>query len=195
MTTTSPSRPGTETLSTVADDLDATTRYDVLPERGAAEATVGAALDEEWAEEPGLKGFITTVNHKRIGRRYLVTAGIFFMFAGINALIMRTQLAHPNQSLISPEEYDQLFTLHGTVMIFFFATPMNSGFGNFFLPLMIGTRDMAYPRLNALSYWIFLFAGIFMLSSEALQWAPDADWRSEERRVGKECRSRWSPHH
>ena len=178
MTTTIPSRgeTGNDTLSTVANDLEATSRYDVLPERGAAEATVGAALDEEWEEEPGFWGFITTVNHKRIGRRYLVTATFFFMLAGINALVMRTQLAQPNEHLVSPELYDQLFTLHGTAMIFFFATPFNSGFGNFFLPLMIGTRDMAYPRLNALSYWIFLFSGIFMFSSLAMQSAPDAGW-------------------
>ena len=180
MTQLTPPRTGTdadiETLSTVADSLEASTRYDVLPERGAAEATVGAALDAEWEEEPGLWGFITTVNHKRIGRRYLVTAGFFFMLAGINALVMRTQLAGPNNSIISPEIYDQLFTMHGTMMIFFFATPFNSGFGNFFLPLMIGTRDMAFPRLNALSYWIFLFSGIFMFTGEAMRVAPDAGW-------------------
>ena len=165
-----------EALSAVAGTLEARTTHDLLPERGAAEATVGAELDEEWEEEPGLRGFITTVNHKRIGRRYLVTAGIFFMFAGINALVMRTQLAQPNNSVVNPDLYDQLFTMHGTVMIFFFATPFNAGFGNFLVPLMIGTRDMAFPRVNALSYWIFLFSGIFIFSSEAMRIAPNFGW-------------------
>jgi cytochrome c oxidase subunit I+III len=148
----------------------------VLRERLAGERVVGEKLDELWDEEPGIVGFVTTVNHKRIGRRYLVTAGFFFMLAGIEALVMRTQLGTPENKLVSPELYDQLFSLHGTAMIFFFATPMNFGFGNFLLPLMIGTRDMAFPRLNALSYWIFLFSGIFMFMSLPLGLAPDAGW-------------------
>jgi cytochrome c oxidase subunit I len=148
----------------------------VLRERLAGERVVGEKLDELWDEEPGIVGFVTTVNHKRIGRRYLVTAGFFFMLAGIEALVMRTQLGSPDNKLVSPELYDQLFSLHGTAMIFFFATPMNFGFGNFLLPLMIGTRDMAFPRLNALSYWIFLFSGIFMFMSLPLGLAPDAGW-------------------
>jgi cytochrome c oxidase subunit 1/cytochrome c oxidase subunit I+III len=154
----------------------ATATPGVLRERYTAESAVGPILDKVWEEEPGLKGFLTTVNHKRVGRRYLVTAAFFFMLAGINALVMRTQLAEPNNNLVSPELYDQLFTLHGTAMIFFFATPMNSGFGNFVLPMMIGTRDMAFPRLNALSYWIFLFAGLFMFSSLPFGLAPDGGW-------------------
>jgi cytochrome c oxidase subunit I len=148
----------------------------VLPERRGAETAVGETLDELWEEEPGLLGFFTTVNHKRIGRRYLVTAAFFFMLAGFSAVTMRTQLAGPNNHLISSEEYDQLFTLHGTAMIFFFATPMNSGFGNYILPLMIGTRDMAFPRVNATSYWIFLLSGLFMFSSLPLGMAPDGGW-------------------
>jgi cytochrome c oxidase subunit I+III len=149
---------------------------EVLPERRGAETAVGASLDELWEEEPGLLGFLTTVNHKRIGRRYLVTAAFFFLLAGLSAVVMRTQLAVPNNHLVSPEEYDQLFSLHGTAMIFFFATPMNSGFGNYILPMMIGTRDMAFPRVNALSYWIFLFSGLFMFSSLPLGMAPDGGW-------------------
>ena len=148
----------------------------VLRERLAGERVVGEKLDELWDEEPGIVGFVTTVNHKRIGRRYLVTAGFFFMLAGIEALVMRTQLGTPENKLVSPELYDQLFSLHGTAMIFFFATPMNNGFGNLFLPMMIGTRDMAFPRMNALSYWIFLFSGLFMFSSLPLGVAPDGGW-------------------
>jgi cytochrome c oxidase subunit 1/cytochrome c oxidase subunit I+III len=148
----------------------------VIPERRVAESAVGEILDEVWEEEPGLIGWITTVNHKRIGRRYLVTAGFFFMLAGINALVMRTQLGTPNNTLVSPELYDQLFSLHGVAMIFFFATPFNAGFGNFFLPLMIGTRDMAFPRMNAVSYFLFLFSGLFMFSSLPFGLAPDGGW-------------------
>ena len=156
--------------------MTATTPPGVLDERFEAERSVGARLDELWAEEPGFIGFVTTVNHKRIGRRYLVTAAFFFMIAGLEALVMRTQLGSPDNRLVSPELYDQLFTLHGTAMIFFVATPLNNGFGNFFLPLMVGTRDMAFPRLNALSYWIFLFSGLFMFSSLVLGMAPDGGW-------------------
>ncbi len=148
----------------------------VVPERWTAEAAVGEELSEIWAESPGLKGFLTTVNHKRIGRRYLVTAAIFFGIAGLQAVVMRTQLLTPENDLLTPEQYNQLFSLHGVAMIFFFATPMNNGFGNIFLPIMIGTRDMAFPRLNALSYWVFLFSGILMFSSLALGMAPDGGW-------------------
>ena len=148
----------------------------LVPERVSAERAVGGTLSEAWEEEPGIIGFLTTVNHKRIGRRYLVTASVFFGIAGLQAVAMRTQLGSPDNSLVSPELYNQLFSLHGVAMIFFFATPMNNGFGNFFLPLMVGTRDMAFPRLNALSYWIFLFSGIFMFSSLPLGMAPDGGW-------------------
>ncbi len=148
----------------------------VVPERAAAEAAVGEELSEIWSESPGIKGFLTTVNHKRIGRRYLVTAAVFFAIAGLQAVVMRTQLIAPEAGLVSPELYNQLFSLHGVAMIFFFATPMNNGFGNLFLPLMVGARDMAFPRLNALSYWIFLFSGILMFSSLPLGLAPDGGW-------------------
>jgi cytochrome c oxidase subunit I+III len=148
----------------------------IIPERRVAEASVGEALDEVWAEEPGLIGWATTVNHKRIGRRYLVTGGFFFLLAGLQAMVMRMQLVSPENDLVSPELYNQLFTLHGTAMIFFFATPMLFGFGNFLEPLMLGTRDMAFPRMNALSYWIFLFSGLLMFSSLPFGAAPDAGW-------------------
>jgi cytochrome c oxidase subunit 1/cytochrome c oxidase subunit I+III len=124
-----------------------------------------ARLTEHWAESPSLRGWFSTVDHKRIGRRYLVTAGVFFVLAGLSALAMRTQLARPEAGLLSPQEYNQLFTMHGTAMIFLFATPMLFGFGNFLVPLMIGARDMAFPRLNAFGYWVFLFAGLFMWAS------------------------------
>ncbi|MFC7482967.1 cbb3-type cytochrome c oxidase subunit I [Luedemannella flava] len=135
-----------------------------------------AHLEREWGERPSLHSWFATVDHKRIGRRYMVTAGIFFIIAGTDAMIMRTQLARPNSTLLSPEEYNQLFTMHGTAMIFLFATPMFFGFGNFLVPLMIGARDMAFPRLNAFGYWVFVFAGSVMFASQFVGAAPDGGW-------------------
>jgi cytochrome c oxidase subunit 1/cytochrome c oxidase subunit I+III len=105
---------------------------------------------------------LATVDHKRIGCRYGVTAAGFFLAGGIEAAVMRAQLAQPDEHLLDPEAYDQLFSMHGLTMIFLFVTPMLSGFGNYLVPLMIGARDMAFPRLNAFGYWVFLAAGLFM---------------------------------
>jgi cytochrome c oxidase subunit I+III len=145
-------------------------------QREIAEAAAGGELEPIWEESGGLKGWLTTVDHKKIGRRYLVTAALFFVAAGVEATIMRTQLAHDRLNLVSPELYNQLFTLHGTTMIFFFATPMNFGFGNFLVPLMVGARDMAFPRLNAFTYWVFLLSGLLMESTILFGQAPDGGW-------------------
>lgn len=133
-------------------------------------------LREIWETEPGWRGFFTTVDHKKIGLRYIVTAFVFLLLGGIEALIMRLQLAQPNQSLLTPEQYAQLFTMHGVTMIFLYALPVLSGFSNFLWPLMLGSRDMAFPRLNALSYWVYVFAGIFLYCSFPLGQAPNAGW-------------------
>jgi cytochrome c oxidase subunit I len=124
----------------------------------------------------GLLEALTTVDHKRIGVRYLVTAGAFFLAGGIEAAVMRLQLSGSGRHVVGPEAYDQLFTMHGVTMIFLFVTPMLSGFGNYLVPLLVGARDMAFPRLNALSYWIFLGAGIFMYVGLARGTAPDVGW-------------------
>jgi cytochrome c oxidase subunit I+III len=148
----------------------------------AAQARTGPgseALDRlagHWEERHTLRNWFTTVDHKRIGRRYLVTAATFFGFAGTSALAMRTQLAGPEAGILSPEEYNQLFTMHGTAMIFLFSTPMLFGFGNFLVPLMIGARDVAFPRLNAFGYWVFLLAGLFMWASVPAGAAPNGGW-------------------
>jgi cytochrome c oxidase subunit 1/cytochrome c oxidase subunit I+III len=134
-------------------------------------------LEELWLERPGVLGWLTTVDHKRIGILYFWTTIVLFAAGGIEALLMRTQLAQSNENLVSPETYDQLMTMHGITMIFFFIIPMTTGaFGNYLVPLMIGARDMAFPRLNALSYWIFLGAGLFMYSSFVVGQAPNAGW-------------------
>jgi cytochrome c oxidase subunit I+III len=119
---------------------------------------------------------LTSVDHKRIGVRYLVTASAFFLAGGIEAAAIRLQLARPNEHVLSPEAYDQVFSMHGITMIFLFVTPMLSGFANYFLPLQLGARDMAFPRLNALSYWVFLAAGIFMYVGLARGSAPNDGW-------------------
>jgi cytochrome c oxidase subunit I len=143
------------------------------PTTGGPAAT---RLERIWAEPSTIVAWLTTTDHKRIGVRYLVTAGVFFVLAGLEALTMRLQLAVPRNQLIPPDVYDELFTMHGTTMIFLFATPFLSGFGNYFLPLQIGARDMAFPRLNAFSYWVFLGAGAFLYSSFLFGLAPNAGW-------------------
>ena len=109
--------------------------------------------------------WFTTTDHKKIGILYIVTTFAFFLIGGVEALLIRLQLGTPNNNLLTPEHYNELFTLHGTTMIFLFVVPMMAGFANYFLPLMIGARDMAFPRLNAYSYWLLLFGGIVFYSS------------------------------
>jgi cytochrome c oxidase subunit 1/cytochrome c oxidase subunit I+III len=133
-------------------------------------------LQRAWAEPGPFMTAIATVDHKRIGVRYLVTATVFFLLAGLEALTLRTQLAQPGERVLSPEAYDQLFSMHGITMIFLFITPMLSGFGNYFVPLQLGARDMAFPRLNAFGYWIFLASGLFIYSSIVIGKAPDDGW-------------------
>ena len=129
------------------------------------------------AEPRGLMSWLTTTDHKRIGILYLVTSFAFFVLGGTEALMIRLQLGEANNTLVSPEVYNQLFTMHGTTMVFLFVVPMLAGFGNYFVPLMIGARDMAFPRLNALSYWLFLAGGIVLYSS--IFWSPpEAGWIS-----------------
>ncbi|MBV9692658.1 MAG: cbb3-type cytochrome c oxidase subunit I, partial [Alphaproteobacteria bacterium] len=121
---------------------------------------IGERLKRLWESEPGLRGWLTTVDHKKIGLRYIVTAFAFLVIGGIEALIFRLQLSWPNRHVLTPEQYDQLFSTHGMTMIFLYALPILSGFSNYLWPLVLGARDMALPRLNALSYWIYLFSGI-----------------------------------
>jgi cytochrome c oxidase subunit I len=142
----------------------------------AASDAPRAQLTEIWETPRGLLGTLTSVDHKTIGKRYLVTAIAFFIIGGLEAAVMRAQLVHSNMHLVSPEAYNQLFTMHGVTMIFLFASPVLSGFSNYLWPLMIGARDMAFPRVNALSYWTFLLAGIFLYSSFLVGQAPDGGW-------------------
>jgi cytochrome c oxidase subunit 1/cytochrome c oxidase subunit I+III len=137
---------------------------------------VAERLEQIWKTRPGFLGWLSSVDHKQIGRRYLVTAFAFLIIGGIEALIMRIQLAHSEQHLLTPEQYNQLFTMHGMTMIFLYALPILSGFSNFLWPLLLGSRDMAFPRMNAFSYWVFLFSGIFLYASFPIGHTPDAGW-------------------
>jgi cytochrome c oxidase subunit 1/cytochrome c oxidase subunit I+III len=130
-----------------------------------------------WEERPGFLGWFTTTDHKRIGILYFFTALFFFGAGGVEALLIRAQLIGPHQHVLSPQAYDEVFTMHGITMIFLFVIPMTTGaFGNYLLPLMIGARDMAFPRMNAVSYWIYLCSGIFMYIALAQGHGPNAGW-------------------
>ena len=130
------------------------------------------------ADERGRLSWVATVDHKRIGILYLVTTFVFFLIGGVEALIMRIQLAVPHNNFLSPDTYNQLFTMHGTTMIFLVVMPALIGFANYFIPLMIGARDMAFPRLNAMSYWLLVFGGILLHFSILAGGAPAAGWFS-----------------
>ena len=123
--------------------------------------------------------WLTTVDHKRIGIMYIATSLVFFVAGGVMALLMRTQLITPENDFIVRDAYNQLVTMHGTTMVFLVVVPVWAGLANYLVPLMIGARDMAFPRLNALSYWLFLFGGIVLLGSFfANQGAARAGWYS-----------------
>ncbi|MBY5161375.1 cytochrome c oxidase subunit I [Salsipaludibacter albus] len=139
-------------------------------------ATTTERLAAAWGDQPGILGFLSSVDHKRVGRRYLVTAAVFLFLGGVQALLMRTQLIGPEAGVLSPEQYNELFTMHGTTMMLLFMVPAESAFANYFLPLMIGARDMAFPRLNMFSYWVFLFAGLFMYAGFVTGDVPDGGW-------------------
>ena len=137
---------------------------------GGRRCRLGGRLGVEW---------VATIDHKRIGILYIATSLAFFAAGGVLALIMRAQLATPNEHVVSATTYDQLFTIHGTTMVFLVVVPILAGFGNYLLPLMIGARDMAFPQLNALSYWLFLFGGIVLYASFFAKGGPSgAGWRA-----------------
>src|ERR671932_2880236 len=132
----------------------------------------------EAGEKPGtgIRSWLTTVDHKRIGVLYLMTSLLWFLIGGLEAVIMRVQLQQPNGRLVSAEQFNQLFTMHGTTMIFLVVMPLSAAFFNFLIPLQIGARDVAFPRLNAFSYWVYLLGGLFMNVSWLVGAAPDGGW-------------------
>ena len=135
-------------------------------------------LRETWTPPRGLRGVLTTVNHKVIAVRMMVTAFGFFALAGILAALMRLQLSRPESALIGPDLYNQLFSMHGATMMFLFAVPVMQAFGLYLVPLMIGTRQVAFPRLNAFGYWLYLFGGSFIWIAFLLNVGLDTGWFS-----------------
>jgi cytochrome c oxidase subunit I+III len=125
-----------------------------------------------------LLGWLTTTNHKDIGLMFIVTAFVFFLLAGILALMVRIQLAVPENHFLNPDRYNQFFTTHGTAMMFLFAVPIMEGFGIYFVPLMIGTRNVALPRLAAFSYWSYLMGGLLLFGGLFMNIGPDMGWFS-----------------
>ena len=124
----------------------------------------------------GVWSWLTTVDHKKIGILYCATAFLFFLVGGVEALVIRSQLARPDGTVVSADLYNQIFTMHGITMIFLVVMPLGVGIMNYMIPLMIGARDVAFPRLNAFSYWLFLFGGLFIYSSFILGGAPSGGW-------------------
>src|SRR6185312_2781475 len=147
------------------------------------------AIDATPAQKPRrlmteiLYDWVTTVDHKKIGLMYIGSALLFLVAGGIEALIMRIQLAVPHNTFVSPEVFNRMFTMHGTTMVFFMGMPILFGFGNYLIPLMIGARDMAFPRLNAFSFWVSLLGGLLLYYSfiggsglYGAGTAPDVGW-------------------
>jgi cytochrome c oxidase subunit 1 len=147
-----------------------------LKDGAVQDARIAAALDATWDDPPGFFGWFCAVNHKRIAKRFIVTCLVFFAMAGLMAAAMRAQLARPDNTLIGPDMYDQLFTTHGSAMMFLFAVPVMQAVASYLLPLMLGTRNLAFPRLNAFAYWIFTFGGLTLFIAFFTNTGPDAGW-------------------
>jgi cytochrome c oxidase subunit I len=151
-----------EELRMATHSIGAPTTTTTVRRRSFSESYIG-----EW---------FTTTDHKKIGLMYIFIGVFFFLVGGMEALLIRTQLALPNGKVLDPATYNQIFTMHGVTMIFLFVIPVLSGFGNYVVPLMIGARDMAYPRMNSFGLWVLLFGGIFLQSSFLFGQAPDSGW-------------------
>ena len=145
-----------------------------LDYRAAAKGVPGKAFEDAWETPPGLA--LTAVSHRVIGTRYMATGFIFFLIAGFLALLIRAQLAFPDGMVLSEETYNQVFTMHGTLMMFIFAIPILEGFAVYLIPQLVGARDLVFPRLGAYGYFCYLFGGVMLLSSLFIGKAPDGGW-------------------
>jgi cytochrome c oxidase subunit I+III len=146
-------------------------------ERETSESELSLRLERTWRQPGGIWGWFSDTDHKAIGIRFIVTAFIFFLLGGVLAAIMRLQLSRPESSLVGPDLYNQLFTMHGSTMIFLFAVPMMfQGFGVYVVPMMCGARNIAFPRLNAFSYYIYLGGALLLWGGLLTNTGPDAGW-------------------
>src|ERR1051326_8501943 len=142
-------------------------------------------LSETWREPPGFWGWFRCVHHQTIGKRYFVTAFIFFLLGGILAVLMRMQLIRPENRFLGPDLYNQIFTMHGTTMMFLFAVPMMfEALAVYLVPLMVGTRNIAFPRLNAYSYYLYVFGGMMLWIAFFCNTGADRGWFSYVPRAG-----------
>ena len=137
---------------------------------------LAARLDKTWRTPPGIIGWLSSVDHKDIGRRYIVTALIFLALGGALSIVMRMQLATPDNDLVSAARYNELFTMHGSTMMFLFAVPVMEGIAVYIVPLMLGTRSTGFPRLNAFSYFMYLAGGLLLWIAFVLNVGPDVGW-------------------
>jgi cytochrome c oxidase subunit 1 len=142
----------------------------------AADAALHEKLQRLWHRAPGFVGWFTTTNHKDIAIRYIITAFVFFAIAGLLAFMMRLQLAFPENHILGPDLYNQFFTVHGTAMMFLFAVPIMEGVALYTVPLMVGTRNVSFPRMNAFGYYTYLFGGLMLYGAQLLNIGPDAGW-------------------
>ena len=141
-----------------------------------ADAQVHRRLERSWYIPAGVLGWLSVNDHRTIGKRYIVAAFVFFAVGGALAAAMRLQLAFPDNRLLGPDLYNQVFTMHGTVMMFLFAVPVMEAMGVYLVPLMIGTRNVAFPRLNTFSFFVYVFGGVMLLAAFAVNSGPDAGW-------------------
>ena len=144
------------------------------PSRSEPEAV--EQFKRTWSSPTGIRGLLTEINNIPIAKRYMVTGFAFFVLGGLLGLLMRAQLGTPENTLLDAETYNQIFTMHGTTMMFLFVIPFIEALANYLLPLLLGTRDLPFPRMTALSYWTYLFGGIFLYSSFLFGLAPDGGW-------------------
>ena len=135
-------------------------------------------LEKTWRQPPGLWHWLTSVDHKSIAKRYVATAFVFFLLGGLEAGVMRAQLSRPENNVLGPDAYNQFFTMHGMTMMFLFAVPIVTAMGLYLVPLMIGARNVAFPRLNAYGYYVYLAGGLFLYISFFLNMGPDTGWFS-----------------
>ncbi|MGK9167451.1 cytochrome c oxidase subunit I [Inquilinus limosus] len=149
-----------------------------LRDTGLDDATLDRLLSETWGTGKGLLARLATVDHKIVARRFMVTAFVFLVLGGLAAVVMRLQLARPEAGVVGPDLYNQLFSMHGTTMMFLFAVPVMEAFAIYLVPLMVGTRNIAFPRLNAFSYWVYLFGGLMIWIAFLFNTGAEAGWFS-----------------
>ncbi|WP_045393137.1 cbb3-type cytochrome c oxidase subunit I [Falsirhodobacter sp. alg1] len=149
---------------------------DIPPNKAQRALHLHRELDRVWADDPGLRGFFTSVNHGTIGLRFMATAFVFFAIGGVLAMLIRAQLATRKGAFLDSELYNQVFTMHGSIMMFLFAIPLLEGLALWLLPKILGARDMAFPRLSALGYFCYLFGGTTIVLSLVFGVAPDGGW-------------------